>query len=57
MANEIEFHNSETKDILAMVENAALALHVGDAKEVEVNFQRGSTSTRPEISIEIKIKR
>lgn len=58
MADGIEIYNPETKDAMALVEKACgLMLIVTDLKEIEVTQQRTATSTRPEVCIEVRVKR
>ena len=58
MSDGVEIYNSETKDALALVEKACgLMLIVPDLKEIAINHQQTATSYRPEVCIEIRVKR
>jgi len=57
MSDSPEIYNSETRDVLRIVEHAIDKARNDGAREVEIVLQKAGTSTRPEVSIEVRIKR
>ena len=52
-----EIYNPETRDVLRIVEHAIEKAREDGAKEIEIVMQKTATSTRPEVCIEVRIKR